>query len=131
VFEMITKLVGMASALLVLTGTSASAQETPPQAAASPAGLFSPSSIERHVRQSNRASDQVPLTPASSANSTRRKDSVVDGGLIGAVIGGVGGSFLIVAASGGSDDVPKAMANVAALPALAGFAIGAVVDALR
>ncbi|HZI79440.1 MAG TPA: hypothetical protein VFD69_08000 [Vicinamibacterales bacterium] len=40
-------------------------------------------------------------------------------------------SALIVASHGGSDDIPRAMLNVCAPPALAGFAVGAMVDALR
>jgi len=51
--------------------------------------------------------------------------------LIGAAIGGVGGSALIVAAHGGSDDIPRAMLNVCALPVVAGFAAGALIDALH
>jgi len=38
---------------------------------------------------------------------------------------------LIVASSGGSDDIPRAMWNVSLLPTLAGAAAGAVIDALR
>jgi hypothetical protein len=38
---------------------------------------------------------------------------------------------LIVAASGGSDNIPRAMLNVCAPPALAGFAVGAIIDALH
>ena len=60
-----------------------------------------------------------------------KRDSILNGGLIGAVIGGVGGSALIVASRGGSDNIPRAMWNVALLPTLAGFAAGAVIDGLR
>jgi hypothetical protein len=44
---------------------------------------------------------------------------------------GVGGSAALVAASGGSDDFRRAMLNVSPLAALGGFAVGAVIDALR
>ena len=60
-----------------------------------------------------------------------RRDSIWNGALIGAAIGGLGGSALIVASHGGSDNIPRAMLNVCAPPALAGFAVGAIVDALR
>jgi len=51
--------------------------------------------------------------------------------LIAAATGGVRGSALIVAAHGGSDDIPRAMLNVCALPVVAGFAAGALIDALH
>ena len=68
---------------------------------------------------------------SQTSASSRRKDSILNGGFIGAAIGAVGGSALIVAAAGGSDDFPKAMLNVSAVPALGGFAAGALIDALR
>ena len=66
-----------------------------------------------------------------AAGTFRRRDSIWNRGLIGAAIGGVGGSALIVAAHGGSDDIPRAMLNVCALPVVAGFAAGALIDALH
>jgi hypothetical protein len=41
---------------------------------------------------------------------------------------GDGGSALIVASRGGSDDIGGAMLNVCVAPALEGFAVGAIVD---
>jgi hypothetical protein len=69
----------------------------------------------------------------NGANAPARKtaDSIFNGGLIGAAIGGVAGSFLIVAAAGGSDNFPRAMLNVSLLPAAGGFALGAALDALH
>jgi len=50
-----------------------------------------------------------PAPPAARFDLERRLDRCA--------IGGVGGSALIVAAHGGSDDIPRAMLNVcAALP---------------
>jgi len=83
-----------------------------------------------------------PLTPVFSQNRlapfvqqaldrSPRRDSIWNGALIGAAIGGLGGSALIVASHGGSDNIPRAMLNVCVPPALAGFAVGAIVDALR
>jgi tetrahydromethanopterin S-methyltransferase subunit D len=101
--------------------STAGAQETP-----RPARPFSQKALERVVRENSQKRGGVPLSRYAGG----RKDSVVNGGLIGAAIGGVGGSFLIVAASGGSDDFPRAMMNVAAFPAIGGFVIGALIDAM-
>ena len=101
---------------------AAAAQEAP-----RPARPFSPKALERVVHENSQNSGRVPKARYGKGG----KDSVLDGGLIGAAIGGVGGSFLIVAASGGSDDFPRAMLNVAAVPAIGGFAIGALIDAMR
>ena len=87
---------------------------------------FSPKSLER-VAHENQKRGGVPLVRYGKGG----RDSVLDGGLIGAGVGGVGGGFLIVAASGGSNDFPRAMINVGALPALGGFALGAWVDSMR
>lgn len=81
------------------------------------------------VRQAAGRSARLPIQDA--AGRAPRRDSIWNGGLIGAAIGGVGGSALIVASRGGSDDIPRAMLNVCAVPALAGFAVGAIIDALR
>jgi hypothetical protein len=109
-----------------MVNASASAQEAP----SLPARPLSPSALERIARDTSRGRGGVQLSQ-QSGSAARRKDSIVNGGLIGAVIGGVGGSFLIVAASGGSDDFPRAMRKVAAVPAAGGFAIGALIDALH
>jgi hypothetical protein len=93
--------------------------------------MFSAASLEGAVRQVSRQgkarSAQTPEAPSAS----KEKDSIFNGMLIGAAVGGVGGSALIVVASGGSDDFRKAMWNVSALPTLGGAAIGALIDALR
>jgi hypothetical protein len=94
------------------------------------AALFTPSRLEPFVRQAIEARPAPRRAPGSAARSPRR-DSIWNGGLIGAAIGGVGGSALIVASRGGSDDIPRAMLNVCVPPALGGFALGAIIDALR
>jgi hypothetical protein len=66
----------------------------------------------------------------SAGRTGRKRDSLLNGALIGAAIGGVGGSALIVASRGGSDNIPKAMWNVSLAPALLGAVAGAVVDAV-
>jgi tetrahydromethanopterin S-methyltransferase subunit D len=101
---------------------AAAAQEAPRSARP-----FSPKALERIVHDNSQSPRRVPTSRYGKGG----KDSVIDGGLIGAAIGGVGGSFLIVVASGGSDDVPRAMLNVAAIPAVGGFAIGALIDAMH
>jgi hypothetical protein len=92
--------------------------------------LFTPSRLEPFVRQAIEARPAPPRAQGTAARAPRR-DSIWNGGLIGAAIGGVGGSALIVAAHGGSDDIPRAMLNVFVPPALGGFAVGALIDALR
>ena len=100
-----TSVVGMVVvAVMVSAGGEAVAEE--PKPVASTSGVFAP---ER----------------------SGRRDSIWNGGLIGAAIGGVGGSALIVASRGGSDNIGRAMLNVCVPPALAGFAVGAIVDALH
>jgi hypothetical protein len=92
-------------------------------------GLFSPSRLEPLIRE---AIEKEARPKAQDATArAQKRDSILNGGLIGAAIGGVGGSALIVASRGGSDDIPRAMLNVCAVPALAGFAAGAIIDALR
>ena len=56
---------------------------------------------------------------------------MLNGGLIGAAIGGLAVPPLLIAASGGSDDIPRAWMKVAPVPTIAGFAIGVLIDALR
>jgi hypothetical protein len=105
---------GMASA--------AAAQESP-----RPARPFSPKALERVVHEQSKSRVGVPLSRYGKGG----KDSVINGGLIGAAIGGIGGSYLIVSASGGSDDFPRAMLIVAPIPAVAGFALGAFIDSMK
>jgi hypothetical protein len=115
----------VAVVLTVGVGAPAAAEER--QLPAAP-GIFAPSRLEPFVRQAASA----PAAPRQeTAARAPRRDSIWNGGLIGAAIGGVGGSALIVASRGGSDDIPRAMLNVCVPPALAGFAVGAIVDALR
>lgn len=92
-------------------------------------GIFAPSRLEPLVREAIEKDER--LRGQTSAGRAPKRDSILNGGLIGAAIGGVGGSALIVASRGGSDDIPRAMLNVCAVPALAGFAAGAIIDALR
>ena len=117
--------------LMVMVVACASAPASAEDVSRRPAGPLSPGALQRVVHENGRRADGVLLSRQSGSAPRKRKDSILDGGLIGAAIGGVGGSALIVAASGGSDDIPRAMLNVAALPALGGFALGALVDALR
>ena len=92
-------------------------------------GIFALDRLEPLVRLAIEKEERLRVqTPAGRAP---KRDSILNGGLIGGAIGGVGGSALIVAARGGSDDIPRAMLNVCAVPALAGFAAGAIIDALR
>ena len=92
-------------------------------------GMFAPDRLEPLVQAALEKEDwSRAQNPAGRAP---KRDSILNGGLIGAAIGGVGGSALIVASRGGSDDIPRAMLNVCAVPALAGFAAGAIIDALR
>jgi membrane associated rhomboid family serine protease len=107
--------------MVVGMANAAVAQEAP-----RPARPFSPKALERVVHENSKSPVGVRLSRYSGGG----KDSILNGGLIGAAIGGVGGSFLIVAASGGSDDVPRAMLNVAVFPALGGFLVGALIDAM-
>jgi hypothetical protein len=93
-------------------------------------GVFSAQRLEPFVRQAVEAGPARQPSQGAAGRSPRR-DSIWNGGLIGAAIGGVGGSALIVASHGGSDDIPRAMLNVCVPPALAGFAVGAMIDALR
>ena len=92
---------------------------------------FSPKALERIVDETARARNGRPLSQTSTSASARRKDSIINGSLIGAAIGGVGGSALLVAARGGSDDFRGAMLNVSPWTALGGFAVGAIIDALQ
>ena len=110
---------GFAIALLSLAGP-AQAEELKPKAP----GVFSAERLRQAV-------EAVPPQRQSQTAAPRRRDPIWNGGLIGAAIGGVGGSALIVAAHGGSDNIGRAMLNVCVPPALAGFAVGAVIDALR
>ena len=90
-------------------------------------GIFAADRLDPLVR----AALEKDWSPQNPAGRAPKRDSILNGGLIGAAIGGVGGSALIVASRGGSDDIPRAMLNVCAVPALAGFAAGAIIDALR
>lgn len=93
-------------------------------------GVFSPERLQPLVQRAL-DSGTAKRQPHAAAGGSRRPDSIWNGGLIGAAIGGVGGSALIVASRGGSDNIPRAMLNVCVAPALAGFAVGAIVDALH
>ncbi len=92
---------------------------------------FSRAALTRAVKESGRRPVEAGRRDGGGPSSRKGPDSILNGGLIGAAIGGVAGSFLIVVASGGSDDVPRAMLNVSVLPAAGGFAIGALLDALH
>ena len=115
------------TALIAAPARAAERSESLP-AARPQTPIFAPTNLERFVRGA------VPRTTGQADGASARqpkRDSILNGVLIGAAIGGVGGSALIVASSGGSDDIARAMWNVSLLPTLAGAAAGAVIDALR
>lgn len=118
-----TILVRTIVATMVVGMTSAAAAQEAPRSARP----FSPKALEQVVHKNTKNPFGARLVRYGKGG----KDSVVDGGLIGAAIGGIGGSYLIVSASGGSDDFPRAMLSVAAIPALGGFLIGALIDGMR
>jgi hypothetical protein len=120
-------LAGMLVAAVVMGVVRPAAAED--RMAAAP-GVFSPGRLAPIVRQSVEAQPMRPQAQAASAQP-RRQDSILNGGLIGAAIGAVGGSALMVASRGGSDNIPRAMLNVAVWPAFGGFAVGAMIDALH
>ena len=122
-----TSVVGMVVAVAVLTVAGPSVAEEPKTAVP---GVFSAARLEPFVRQAVEA-PRARQTSQDAAGRSPRRDSIWNGGLIGAAIGGVGGSALIVASHGGSDNIPRAMLNVCVPPALAGFAVGAIIDALH
>jgi hypothetical protein len=106
------------------------AMATPAWADTAPVGtdrIFSDERLRRYVHEA------TPSRAAQDGTSGRRpkRDSLLNGALIGAAIGGVGGSALIVASRGGSDNIPKAMWNVSLAPTIVGAVAGAIVDALR
>jgi hypothetical protein len=109
-----------AAAIVILGMAGAAAAEERP--APRP---FSPAALQQAVRE-RAATNRQQNKPAPAA----RKDSVWNGAAIGAAVGAVGGSLAIVAASGGSDDVPAAMMKVSPLGAGIGALIGVAVDAL-
>ncbi len=119
--------IGLVAVGIATASVAASAQERPPR----PSPRFSRSVLERLVQETSQGPGTVRLSQSASTRSGRRRDSILNGGLIGAAVGGVGGSALIVAASGGSDDFRGAMVKVAPWTALAGFGAGALIDALR
>ena len=100
------------------------------EAPAPPSGRFSAAALDQVVRR-GMDDGTVRLSQGTADQTWKRKDSVLNGALIGAAIGGVGGSALIVASRGGSDNILKAMWTVSAAPALLGAAVGALIDALR
>ena len=92
-------------------------------------GVFAPHRLESLVREA--VEREARSKPQDTTVATPKKDSVLDGGLIGAAIGGLAVPPLIIASSGGTDDIQRAWLRVAPVPTIAGFAIGAIIDALR
>jgi hypothetical protein len=115
-------------AVVVSLAGQARAEEPKPVAAAS--GVLAPERVRPLIQQAMDAG-ALPRQPQNAVGRSGQRESIWNGGLIGAAIGGVGGSALIVASRGGSDNIGRAMLNVCVPPALAGFAVGAIVDALR
>ena len=128
--------IGMVVAVMGAATVSVSGEEPGPRRSAvvlesGDTLSISRSALERIARDSGARPRGVPAMQPSGSGPRQRRDSILNGALIGAAIGGVGGSAAVVAASGGSDDFRGAMVKVAPLTALAGFAIGAAIDALR
>ena len=119
--------IGLALLVLVLANVPASAQESPMPSTRP----FSPNALERVIHEAAVGHNANRPSQTSSSTSGRRKDSILNGALIGAAIGGAGGSALLVAASGGSDDFRGAMGKMAPLTATVGFAVGAIIDGMR
>ena len=114
----------IAGAILVMAVAAPVAAEQLPVRQPAP---FSTRALDRIVRDASAGPAGIRLSRAAAQRG--RRDSILNGGLIGAAVGGVAGSFLIVAASGGSDDVPRAMFRIASFTAPVGFLIGAMIDA--
>ena len=86
-------------------------------------------SLESMVREAVKR--EAPLKPQDATVTAPKKDSVLNGGLIGAAIGGLAVPPLLIASRGGSDDIQRAWMKVAPVPTIAGFAIGVLIDAMR
>src|SRR5262245_48323043 len=94
----------------VLTATTTTAATAFAEGRQHTGNRFSPEALQRAIRESTPSSVRAPRAQPSGG-STRKKDSVWNGGVIGAVVGGVGGSLMLIAATGGSDDIGRAMLN--------------------
>ena len=97
---------------------------------------ISASSLEVAVREATRSSNRSlvrrPFTPPEVATIARQnRDLIWNGGIIGAGIAVIPGVIYTIARSGGSDPLGGAAARITVLPAVAGFAIGALIDAMR
>jgi hypothetical protein len=92
-------------------------------------GLFSPSRLEPLIREAIEK-EARPKAQDATARAPKR-DSILNGGLIGAAIGVGVVPPLRIAATGGSDDIGAAWLKLSPLPAIGGFAVGVIIDALR
>jgi hypothetical protein len=105
-------------ALLTMLAMPAVAQPVP-----GPATPFASRSIERAVRASLRADEQVPARTPKSA----KQDSIWNGILIGAGIGAAAGPLLVVA-NGGSDDFAAVSLRFAGVFGAIGALAGGLID---
>ena len=114
--------------ILVMAVAAPVAAEEPSSPQSSP---FSTQALQRVVRDASVGASSVRLSRHAAAQARGgRRDSVLNGGLIGAAIGAVAGPYLLVRATHGTDDYGKVMLKVAPFTALAGFGIGIGIDGM-
>jgi hypothetical protein len=116
--------------MLVMAVAAPVAAEEPSSPRSSP---FSTQALQRVVRDASAGASTVRLSRHAAAQAQAkggRRDSVLNGGLIGAAIGAVAGPYLLVRATHGTDDYRKVMLKLAPFTALAGFGIGIGIDGM-
>lgn len=114
--------------MLVMAVAAPVAAEEPSSPPSSP---FSTQALQRVVRDASVGASSVQLSRHAAAQASGgRRDSVLNGGLIGAAIGAVAGPYLLVRATHGTDDYRGVMLKVAPFTALAGFGIGIGIDGM-
>ena len=114
--------------MLVMAVAVPVAAEEPSSPQRSP---FSTQALQRVARDASAGASSVRLSRHAAAQAGGgRRDSVLNGGLIGAAIGAVAGPYLLVRATNGTDDYRKVMLKLAPFTALAGFGIGIGIDGM-
>jgi hypothetical protein len=114
--------------MLVMAVAAPVGAEEPSSPQSSP---FSTQALQRVIRDASAGVSSVRLSRHAAAQARGgRRDSVLNGGLIGAAIGAVAGPYLLVRATHGTDDYRKAMLTLAPFTALAGFGIGIGIDGM-
>jgi len=93
-----TRTLTRATVMVLLAGLMAVPARAEPPAEPARAPLFTKDRLATYVRDAT--ASRAPQ-PVGQAAHEEKRDSILNGGLIGAVIGGVGGSVLIVASRGG------------------------------